>query len=188
MACVRTLLPALLHTPLLYLAHTLIGTWAPPLVYQLLAAGNWVLHLRCGRSARRQISTLSQLLVRGWTPTAEAELAGYLLYANETLIHPVPVWVLSVLVTLNHGGGWHPDTVVSRKAGLLLCRWKQNASPLTVNKKQIWLQKGGTLVWEEEPRRGCKTKVLEYCQTQSGEWLNGGPEVADQESSRILGG
>lgn len=104
MACVRTLFPALLHTPLFYLAHTLIGTWAPPLVYQLLAAGNWVPHLRCGRSARRQISTLSQLLVWGWTPTAEAELVGYLLYPNETLIHPVPVWVLSVLVTLNQEG------------------------------------------------------------------------------------
>lgn len=148
MACVRTLLPALLHTPLLYLAHTLIGTWAPPLAFQLLAAGNWVSHLRCGRSARRQISTLSQLLVRGWTPTVEAELIGYLLYVNEILIHPVPVWVLSLLVTLNHGGGWHPDTVISRKAGRLLCRWKQMLLPWQSTRSKSGFKKRG--LWYEK--------------------------------------
>lgn len=49
---------------------------------------------------------------------------------------------------LNHGGGWHSDTVVSRKAGLLLCRWKQMLLPWQSTRSRSGFKKRG--LWYEK--------------------------------------
>lgn len=58
------------------------------------------------------------------TPTLEADIALSHLCLSEMFFHPVPVYIISFLVTLNHGVDWHLRTATPGGLGLFPLRWR----------------------------------------------------------------